>query len=235
MGAEDVVGQVPSLNTTNNTFSIQNVAGSFPLVVDSNSTFFQFPINVCTTSAIACLRTNQIVSVDMRRSEPMVLWKQRNVVFERMPTIAIRKWKARLRAQMRARRQFNIVVHAISGTGTGLSIGQVATVTYAVAPQTPFAIDFGHADNTQIPTAGFLFATPADLSVGQEVSIRRNSSSSGVLHLLRIAYCCGCHGSLHRFNRLGLLIFFMSNLPSIFSGNSVTQDSGADFHTDYFL
>jgi hypothetical protein len=118
--------------------------------------------------------------------------------------------------------QFNIVVLTVSGTGTGLSIGEQATVHYIVAPQTPFDIDLVHADNVQISTAGFLFATPADLTVGQEVSIRRNSASAGSsltadrvrLRSSRISAAVGSIGSP---------ILFLSSLPSIFSGHVITQ------------
>jgi hypothetical protein len=76
-----------------------------------------------------------------------------------------------------------MVVLTVSGTGTGLSIGGETTVQYSTSPQTPFDVDFVHADNVQVTTTSFssLFTGPVGLVVGQQVSIRRNSSSSSVL------------------------------------------------------
>jgi hypothetical protein len=72
--------------------------------------------------------------------------------------------------------QFDIVVQTMSAKVTGLKIGEPIIVQYSTSPQTPFDIDLVHADNFQVSTSGFLFAAPADLSVGQQVSIRRNST-----------------------------------------------------------
>ena len=118
--------------------------------------------------------------------------------------------------------QFTMVTQAISGTGTGLNIGDVATVHYAVAPQTPFDIDFAHADNLAVSTTGFLFAAPSDLSVGQEVSIRRSGGSSGNsitadrvrLRSSRIT------ATVHT---IGAPYIYLFNAPSIFSGNGISQ------------
>ncbi len=65
VGAEDVVGQITALDASHNTFSIENVMGTYSLTVDGTSSFFQFPSSVCTTATISCLRLNQIVSVDI--------------------------------------------------------------------------------------------------------------------------------------------------------------------------
>ena len=93
---------------------------------------------------------------------------------------------------------------------------------YAVTPQTPFGVDFVHADNVAVSTSGFLFAAPTDLSVGQEVSIRRNSSSSGssitadrvLLRSSRITATV---------QTIGAPNIYLYNPPSIFSGNAITQ------------
>lgn len=231
VGAEDVVGQVTAVNASKNTFTIQNIAGSFSLVVDSNSTFFQFPSNLCTTSTIACLLANQIVSVDIAiRSDGSL--EARNVVFEDADN-SDTEVEGMITSTNAGSQQFNIVVLDVSATTTGLTIGEQATVHYAVAPQTPFSIDLVHADNMQISTAGFLFATPADLSVGQEVSIRRNSASSGssltadrvLLRSSRISATVGSVGSP---------TLFLTNVPSIFSGHAITQISAQTFSSTIF-
>jgi hypothetical protein len=165
VGAEDVVGQVMSVDAAHNTFSLQNVTGSFSLAADSTTTFFQFPSSVCTTSSFACLQANQIVSVDRAiRSDGSLL--ARNVLFEDADS-SDAEVEGMITGTNAGLQQFSIVTLAISGTGTGLTIGNVATVHYAVVPQTPFDIDFAHADNVAVSTTGLLFAVPTDLSVGQ--------------------------------------------------------------------
>jgi hypothetical protein len=220
VGAEDVVGQITALDTAHNTFSIQNVTGTYSLAVDNSSSFFQFPTSACTTSGIACLGTNQIVSVDISiGSNGSAV--ARNVVYEDADS-SDTEVEGFITSTNAGSQQFNIVTLDISAAGTGLSIGQIATVHYAVAPQTPFDVDFVHADNVAVSTSGYLFAAPTDLSVGQEVSIRRNSSSSGNsitadrvrLRSTRIT------ATVHT---IGAPYIYLYNPPSIFSGNAITQ------------
>jgi len=118
--------------------------------------------------------------------------------------------------------QFTIIPLAESSTIAGLTIGVPATVHYTVTPQTPFDIDFVHADNAAISTAGFMFSAPADLSVGQQVSVRRNSNSSGTLINADRVRLRSTRVSAS-VTQIGAPIFFLYNLPSIFSGNSISQ------------
>ena len=222
VGAEDVVGQVTALNAANNTFSIQNVSGTFSLAVDSTSTFFQFPSSLCTTSTIACVRVNQILSVDMGiRSDGTLV--ARNVVSEDADN-SDAEVEGLITGTNAGSQQFSIVTLAISGAGAGLNlnIGDLATVHYTVVPQTPFDVDFTHADNVQVFTTGFLFATPADLVVGQQVSIRRNSTSSGnSINADRVQLRSSrIRASVQSVGAPNVYLF---NLPSIFSGHGVTQ------------
>jgi hypothetical protein len=220
VGAEDVVGQVMSVDAAHNTFSLQNVTGTFSLAVDSTSTFFQFPSSACTTSGFACLQANQIVSVDMAiRSDGSLL--ARNVLFEDADS-SDAEIEGMITGTNVGLQQFNIVTLAISGAGTGLTIGNIATVHYTVAPQTPFDIYFVHADNVAVSTTGLLFAVPNDLSVGQQVSIRRNSSSFGNLitaDRVRLR-SSRITATVHT---IGSPYIYVFNIPSIFSGNGVTQ------------
>jgi hypothetical protein len=220
VGAEDVVGRVTSVDAVHNTFSFQNVTGSFSLAVDSTSTFFQFPSSVCATPAFACLRANQILSVDIGiRSDGSVV--ARNVLFEDADN-SDAEVEGMITGTNVGLQQFSIVTLAISATGTGLNIGDPATVHYTVAPQTPFDVDFAHADNVQVSTTGFLFAAPADLSVGQQVSIRRNSTSSGnSINADRVRLRSSrITATVHT---VGAPYIYLYNAPSIFSGNGVTQ------------
>ena len=181
VGAEDVVGQVGSVSASNNTFTLTNATASYTLKVDNTSTFFQFPTNVCASSGFSCLQNNQIASVDIAmQSDGSIL--ARNIVFEDADNSdaeieGIITSTANLGSQ-----QFTFVIQTMSAAVSGLSIGQPIPVQYSTAsPVTTFDLDLLHADNLQVSTSGFLFAAPADLLVGQQVSVRRNSSSTGSL------------------------------------------------------
>jgi hypothetical protein len=113
-----------------------------------------------------------------------------------------------------------MVIQTLSTQVPGLSIGQPITVQYSASPQTPFDIDLIHADNLAVSTSGFLFATPADLLVGQQVSIRRNSTpAAGVIKADRVRL---------RSTRMtaavqtGLPNMILRNLPSILSAHGMT-------------
>ena len=231
VGAEDVVGQITALDATNKTFSIQNVTGTFALTADSTSTFFQFPSSLCTTMTVACLRAGQIVSVDMAiKSDGSLV--ARNVVYEDGDS-SDAEIEGIITGTNAGSQQFSIVALTISAAGTGLNIGDQATVHYSVAPQTPFDIDFAHADNLQVSTAGFLFAAPVDLSVGQQVSIRRNSTSSGTsinadrvrLRSTRVTA---------NVQSVGAPNFFLSSVPSLFSGHGITLIQAQTFTSTIF-
>ena len=220
VGAEDVVGQVTSMDAVHNTFSFQNAMGPFSLTVDNTTTFLQFPSNLCTTSVFTCLRGNQILSVDISiRSDGTPV--ARNVLFEDSDN-SDTEVEGMITGTNLGLQQFSIVTLAESATITGLKIGDTATVHYSVSPQTPFDIDFAHADNVQVSTAGFLFTAPADLSVGQQVQVRRNSSSSGnLINADRVRL---------RSSRITATVqsvpapsILLSNLPSLFSGHGITQ------------
>jgi hypothetical protein len=188
--------------------------------VDGSTTFFQFPSSACTSTGFACLHANQILSVDIGiRADGTVV--ARNVLFEDVDS-SESEIEGMITSTNVGAQQFTIVALAESPGVSGLQIGDAATVHYAVAPQTPFDIDFAHADNVQVSTAGFLFAAPTDLAVGQQVFIRRNSASSGNsitadrvrLRSSRITANVGTVSSPN---------LFLSNIPSIFSGHGVTQ------------
>lgn len=223
VGAEDVVGQITALDTTHNTFSIQNVMGTSSLAVDGTSTFFQFPSTLCATPGIACLRANQIVSVDISIGSTGAT-VARNVVYEDADN-SDTEVEGMITGTNAGAQQFNIVTLAISATGTGLNIGDIATVHYSVSPQTPFTVDFVHADKTSVSTTGYLFAMPTDLSVGQEVSVRCSNCSSGTAPnpinadrvLLRSSRITA---TVHT---VGAPYIYLYDVPSILSGNGVTQ------------
>jgi len=212
VGAEDVVGQVRNFNPSSKTFTLTNAIASYTLKVDNTSTFF--PSAVCSTIGFACLQNNQILSVDIGiLADGSIL--ARNIVFEDADS-SDTEIEGMITSTNVGSQQFNIVIQTMSAPVSGLSIGQPATVQYSTTPQTLFDIDLVHADNQQMSTAGFLFGGPPDFAVGQQVSIRRNSTSAtGQITADRVRL---------RSTRLtatiqsGLPNIFLSSLPSLFSG-----------------
>jgi hypothetical protein len=222
VGAEDVVGQVTTIDMVHNTFALQNATGQFSLSVDNTTSFLQFPSSLCTTSVLACLRANQMLSVDIGIPSDGTAVAH-NVLFEDSDSsdTEVEGMIVGIGSQ-----QFTIVTLAESATISGLKIGDTATVLYSSSPQTPFDIDFTHADNNQVSTVGFLFAAPADLAIGQQVQVRRNAttSSGSSIHAdrirLRSSRITASAQSIAAPN------IFLGNVPSIFSGHGVTQIQG---------
>jgi hypothetical protein len=220
VGAEDVVGQVTSLDATHNTFTFQNATGSFSLLVDSSTTFFQFPQSACTTSGFACLHANQIVSVDIGIKADGTL-DARNILFEDSDN-SDAEVEGMITSTNVGSLEFNMVVLAASSTGTGLTTGNQVTVQYSVAPQTPFDIDFAHADNVPVSTTGFMFAAPVDLAVGQQVSVRRNTSSTASLIKADRVRLRSTRVTAN-VQSIGAPNINLGTIPSIFSAHGVTQ------------
>jgi hypothetical protein len=218
VGAEDVVGQVGNINASSNTFTLTNASATYALKVNNTSTFLQFPSTGCATPGFACLQNNQILSVDVGiQSDGSIL--ARNIIFEDADS-SDTEVEGMITSTNVGLQQFNIVIQTMSAPVSGLSIGQPITVQYSASPQTPFDIDLVHADNLQVSTAGFLFAMPSDLAVGQQVSIRRNTTlSAGVIKADRVRL---------RSTRVtatvqaGIPNIFLNNLPSLFSGHGIT-------------
>ena len=227
VGAEDVVGQVKagSINASANTFTLTNAAGSFPLKVDNTTTLFQFPTSVtCPTPGFACLQNNQILSVDIGiQSNGTIL--ARNILFEDADS-SDAEVEGLITSTNAASQQFNMVVLTVSGTGTGLIIGGQETVQYSTSPQTPFDVDFLHADNFQISTSSFssFFTGPAELVAGQQVSVRRNSSSTSVLMADRVRLRSSRITAAVQSSGSSIITLGNNTLPSLFFGHGgVTQ------------
>ena len=187
VGAEDVVGHVENINASGNTFTLKNAAVSYSLKVDNTSTFFQFPVtSTCPAPGFACLQNNQILSVDIGiKSDGSLL--ARNILFEDADS-SDAEVEGMITSTNAASQQFNLVVLTVSGSGTSLVIGGQSTVQYSTSLPTPFDIDFLHVDNFQVSTSSFSssFSGAADLVTGQQVSIRRNGSSTSTLMADRV-------------------------------------------------
>jgi hypothetical protein len=234
VGAEDVVGHVGNLSASSNTFTLANATATHSLKVDNTSTFLQFPNSACSTPSFACLHNNQILSVDIG-IQPDGSILARNILFEDADS-SDTEVEGMITSTNVGLQQFNMVIQTLSAPVSGLSIGQAITVQYSASPQTPFEVDLVHADNFQVSTAGFLFAAPADLAVGQQVSIRRNSTlAMGLIKADRVRLRST---RVTATVKVGTPNIFLISLPSLFFGHGgitgITAQTSLTPPTIYF-
>ena len=219
VGAEDVVGHVTTTDATHSKFSLQNAVGMVSLTVDNTTTFLNFPTGTCTTSSIACVQANQILSVDISiRADGTPV--ARNVLFEDADSSDIEVDGI---ITSTGSLTFKMVTLAESTAITGLKIGDVATVQYSTtSPATQFEKDLVYADNVLVDTTGFVFSAPADLLVGQQVQVRRNPISGTLITADRVRL---------RSSRItgqalaggATTLFNLGSLPSIFTTHVAPQ------------
>jgi hypothetical protein len=217
--AEDVVGQVNSVDATHNTFTFQNAKAQYSLLVDNTTTFF--PSTICASPGFACLQANQILSVDISfRGDGTAV--ARNVVFEDSSNTET-EVEGMIVATNLGSHQFTIVTSNESAALTGLNIGDSATVQYSTSPPTVTVFDFDvfHADSTQI-TPGLSFGSQTDLFVGQQVQLRRTSSSTGsLINADRVRLRSSRVTATVR--TIATPSIFLNNLPFIFSGHGTSE------------
>jgi hypothetical protein len=223
VGAEDVVGSVTSTDATHSKFSLQNAVGTASLTVDNTTTFLNFPTGTCTTSSIACVQANQILSVDISfRADGTAV--ARNVLFEDADSTDI---EVEGIITSTGSLTFNMVTLAESDSTltASLPIGSPATVTYTGS--TPSDVDFTHADFTAVDTTGFLFNinVPADLIVGQQVQVRRNPTGLSGLSITADRVRLRSSRVSGQALSGAPTLFSLSSLPSLFvpRGTAVIQ------------
>ena len=219
VGAEDVVGHVTTTDATHSKFSLQNAVGMFSLTVDNTTTFLNFPTGTCTTSSIACVQANQILSVDISiRADGTPV--ARNVLFEDADSSDI---EVEGIITSTGSLTFKMVTLAESTAITGLRVGDVVTVQYSTtSPATRFEKDFVYADNVLVDTTGFLFSAPADLIVGQQVQVRRNPISGTLITADRVRLRSS-RISGQALSGGATTLFNLGSLPSIFTTHVAPQ------------
>src|SRR5580704_433845 len=170
---EDFVGEVQAETTANSTITLGNSMSSVVATVNSSTVFHDFPTGTCATPAFACLADNQILSADLSLESNGTLVAN-NLWFKDADSSDI-EVEGVITAVNTATQQFSYVVLIESSPVLNLSVGTVATVHWNVAPTTTTFVP----DDMGVNTTGYLFAIPADLMAGQEVSVRRNPTSIG--------------------------------------------------------
>ncbi|MGB6198844.1 MAG: hypothetical protein WA871_15125 [Candidatus Acidiferrales bacterium] len=214
---EDFVGEVQAENTANSTITLGNSMSSLVATVNSSTVFLDFPKSTCPTGAFSCLADNQILSADLSLESNGTIVAN-NLWFKDADSSDIEVEGVITGVNIPAQ-QFTYVVLIESSPVLNLSVGNVATVHWNVAPATTTFVP----DDMGIDTTGFLFSTPVDLMIGQEVSVRRNPTSIGVSLnadrvLLRGSRITAIVGGPIAFPNLTL-----TNLPSLFGTVGTSQ------------
>jgi hypothetical protein len=218
VGAEDVVGHVTSTDTAHSKFSLQNAVETVSLIVDSTTTFLNFPTGTCTPPTIACVQANQILSVDISiRADGTPV--ARNVLFEDADST---DFEVEGVITSTGSLTFKMITLAESTVIQSLPIGSLTTVTYTGS--TLSDIDFIHADSTAI-TTGFLFNinVPADLIVGQQVQVRRNPTGSSASLVAADRVRLRSSRVSGTIRTISAPSFELSSLPSIYTPPGTAQ------------
>jgi len=171
---EDVVGTVSAKNSTLSNFTLQTVQGPYSvrIIAGASPTMFRnFPPSVCGSATFACVQTGQIVAVNMSLQPDGTLLAS-DVLFEDADSTAPEIEGIVVAATGGSPPvQFRLVVLRETPDVPGIAIGDVVDV--APAPAATFDVDNLGAD-----TSAFSFTSSADLMVGQQVQVRRLSTST---------------------------------------------------------
>jgi hypothetical protein len=214
---EDFVGEVQAESTANSTITLGNSMSSVIATVNSSTVFHDFPTGTCATPAFACLADNQILSADLSLESNGTLVAN-NLWFKDADSSDI-EVEGVITAVNVASQQFSYVVLIESSQVLNLSVGNVATVHWNVAPTTTTFVP----DDMGVNTTGYLFSIPADLMVGQEVSVRRNPTSAGNSLNADRVLLRGSRITATATAPIAFPNFTINALPSFFGASGTTQ------------
>lgn len=223
-GISSLTGQVT--NVGSNQFTLLSYNGvSSTISVNSTTTYF-YPATVCQANSFSCLAVDQIVTL------------QANVLGSGTITASQVNYESPVGTQevegpiVASQSNANtttlaVVVNQVIPSVTGVSLGDIATVTISNlvntsttpdSTSTIFAID---TDGATLP-AGVSFASPADLLVGQDVLVGLSGSVSTTtagpaFSANQVTLRAGnVDGDVYLVDQ-GTLTFSMTDLPALFT------------------
>jgi hypothetical protein len=177
--AEDVDGQVTAVGTNMFTLMNERSGQSFTINVDSNTVFEDFDRGGCTASPqnFSCVAMGQIVEVDLNESGMGTMLAKRVKLEEQANQEAL---KATI-TTVDSSTLFHAVVFNEEPTVSGVSEGGLVTVT--ILPTTMFEVSNEEmGEDGGFTQTGLMFASAADLLMGQDVQIHPQmvTSAGGV-------------------------------------------------------
>jgi hypothetical protein len=167
---EDVLGVVSAKNSASGGFTLQTGLGNYSVTVDSNTVFSNFPSSACSSAGSACVANSQIVSADLSLGTDGTLLANRVLFEDSAANQAEIEGIVVATTGQTPPAQFEMVVLQETPSVSGLGIGSVVTVNGQSA-----TFD---ADQLGWDTSAYTFQGVPDLLVGQEVQVRRLSTST---------------------------------------------------------
>jgi hypothetical protein len=223
--ADDVDGQVTAIGTNMFTLMNERSGQSFTINVDSNTAFEDFDRAGCTASPqnFSCVMMGEIVEVDLSESGMGTMLAKRVKLEEQANQEAL---KATITA-LDSTTQFQAVVFNEEPTLTGVSEGGTVAVTI-LATTTFEASSEEMGEDGGFTQTGLMFASAADLLVGQDVQIHPQmvTSAGGVTTItadrirLRPSQITGQVGTINSdgtFTLTPLSSLFTGAMPSVTS------------------
>jgi len=217
---DEIDGQVT--NVGNNQFTLMNERSgqSFTISVDSNTRFDDFGDSGCTAQPanFTCIKTGQFLSVTLSENGVGSMLAKR-VEFEENENNAAIKGTI---TSVDSATQFHIVVFNEEPPVSGVTEG--SSVVVSLQPGAIFRIGQEElGEDGGFSVAGFSFAVPADLLVGQDVQIRPGTvtSSGGVTTIatnvvrLRTSQISGQVGAIEN---MPTVTFTLTGLSPLFTG-----------------
>lgn len=213
---QELVGQVTAVGSGLFTVRDNTSGQSFTINVDSNTQFKDFNQVGCTTNDFSCVKTGQIVEVDLALMGTGVLHAKEVELEENVNEKELEGTVVSVNA---AGNQFQMVVVDEEPLINNAPVGSVVTVN--IQPGAAFQID---NDGLSIPS-GLSFGSVNDLLVGQDIEVRVLSVASGVggasantdLVRLRDGQISGTVAAVSAPN------FTVTNLGSLFTSAGVNQ------------
>ncbi len=163
-----VTGEVESISTSNNQFTMLTAWGRTFTVDASSATFDDFPTSACATAGFACLADGQVVQVQVTGIESGGILQAGQVTFEQAAgtqTVEGTMIKILPLPTPAGETMVEMILHKSPMATSGVPLGGLATVT--IASGATWSID---NNGFTIPT-GLSFTGSADLLVGQNLDV----------------------------------------------------------------
>lgn len=213
---QELVGQVTGVGSGQFTLQDNSTGQSFNIMVNSTTQFSDFSQAGCATNDFSCVKTGQIVEVDLALMGTGIL-SAKEVQLEEGANVE--ELEGTVVSVNAAGNQFQMVVLDEEPLINSAPVGSVVTVNIQTGAS--FRVD-NHG--LTVP-AGLSFASVSDLLAGQDIQIRTLSVSSGV---------GGASANTDRVSLRGAQIsgtvsavgapnFTVTNLNNLFMGAGINQ------------
>lgn len=204
---EDVTGEVTAKDAANNQFTLQTATGqSLTFKVDAQTEFDEFDEIGCAASDFTCVAMGLLLEVEAR------LMADGTLVAEEVEPVDLADEEdlEGILISVDSPSQFTMVVTEETVDIAGVDVGNLVTATI----QTGARFEIG-GDDLPLPP-DISFASSSDLLVGQNLEVRRLSTSSGT-SITTDRVTLEESQFTARVKSVGTNSFTVDNLPSLFA------------------